>query len=294
MFDRAKYKDSKDKKWSDINNPVGTLKHDGANYFLTVEGDGSLRFFSRRESVKGGFPERTSSLPHLTNKKMPAYAGQVFNVELRHTGKSISGKDVHPVVSGILNSLPPKAIASQAYLGPVRATLHNVISPELGTYKEKLLHMKRFQDDFGSPELLHVVGPHVGIPAIVKLIDKTKREGLEGVVITSLTEPESKNIRVKIKHQDYFNLRVVGIEQELDKHGNSKESMGSLVCADRSGRVVANVGTGFTAEQRKEIWANQASWLGHLIQVKTMGLARLKLRMPVYNGLADGEVDEVV
>jgi hypothetical protein len=80
LYERAKYKDSTISSIHDVINPVGTLKHDGASYFMRVESDGSLRFFSRRPSVKGGFPERTTSLPHLAEKKLPAFAGNIYNV----------------------------------------------------------------------------------------------------------------------------------------------------------------------------------------------------------------------
>jgi hypothetical protein len=294
VYQRAKYKDNDAKHWSQIEDPVGTNKYDGASFFVRVDPDGSMRYFSRRPSVKGGFPERTESLPHLTAKKIPELAGQVYNVELIHTGFDPHAKESHPTVSGILNSLPPKSRATQEQLGPIRAVLHNVVEPALPTYKDKLLHMKKVQDLFGNPDLLRVVEPHVGVEAIRKLIEQTKKEGREGVVVASLTTPEHINVRTKVKHQDYYNLRVVGFEEELDKNGNRKGSLGSLILADKSGRVVANCGTGFSAALRKEIWENRPSWEGRLVQVKTMGLARNRLRMPVYNGEADGDVDEVV
>jgi hypothetical protein len=201
-----------------------------------------------------------------------------------HTGHAPYGKESHPTASGILNSLSPKSIASQAELGPIRAVLHNVVEPALSTYKDKLLHMKQVQDAFKNPEILRVVEPHVGIPAITKLIESTRREGREGVVVTSLTEPEHANIRIKIKHQLYYNLRVVGFEEEIDKYGKPKGTLGAFICADRSGAIVANVGTGLSDALRKEVWINKGKYLNSIIQVKTMGLARQKLRMPVFNG----------
>lgn len=294
MYERARYKDDGKKSWTEIKDPAGFYKYDGANYFARVEGDGSLRFFSRRPSVKGGYPERTEALPHLTSVKLPQFAGNVYNVELIHTGKTKSSAESHPTVSGILNSLPPRAITTQAELGPVRAVLHNVVTPSFSTYKEKLLHMKEVQDSYGKPDLLWVNEPHIGIPAIRKLIDKTQEQGREGVVVASLTIPEHLNVRAKIKHQEYFNLRVVGFVEEVDKNGSLKGSMGSLELADSSGRIVANCGSGFTPALRKEIWNNKGAWLNQLVQVKTMGLARQRLRMPIYNGLADGGIDSVI
>lgn len=292
MYDRAKYKAPSDKiDWRTIPDPVGMVKWDGANFFMPVESDGSLKFFSRRESVKGGFPERTSQLPHLTGNKLPQFAGNVYNVELIHTGHDPDAVESHRATSGILNSLTERSIQTQKELGPIRVKIHNVVSPELTTFKDKLLHMKSLQDTFGKPEIFSVVEPHVGHVSIHKLIAETKRRNQEGVIITSLSLPEDRNTRVKIKHILTYNLLVAGMEEERDKAGNPKGAMGALILVDRSGKEVARVGTGFTRQVREEIWANKSQWIGRLIQVKTMGLSAKKLRMPVFNGDADGELD---
>lgn len=83
MYSRRKYKDdTTGYSWQSLENPVATKKWDGASFFVPIEEDGSLRFFSRRESVKGGFPERTVQLPHLTEKRIKSHAGTILNVEL--------------------------------------------------------------------------------------------------------------------------------------------------------------------------------------------------------------------
>src|ERR1017187_8081525 len=99
MFNRPDYRENTE--WSNIQDPAASIKHDGANYFLVMDKEGNPSFFSRRPSVKGGFPNRTSQLPHLTSKPLPQFANQVFNVELIHTGHSSSGKEDHPKLSGI-------------------------------------------------------------------------------------------------------------------------------------------------------------------------------------------------
>lgn len=294
MYTRAKYKDSAEFDWRKLENPVATLKRDGANFFMRIENDGSPRFFSRRQSVKGDFPERTSQLPHLANVTLPLeFRNRVYNVELVHTGKNKSEKDDHSTLSGILNSLPERSIRTQDQLGPVRAVVHNVIYPELPTYASKLLDAKALEKAFGNKDILWVDDPALGHKEVNRLIDLSQHRGLEGVIVTSASAPESTNVRVKVKHKQTFNLIVVEVEQEKDKYGIDKPSMGALVVADRSGRRVANVGTGFTHAQRKEIWENRAAWKGKLIQVKSMGLAANRLRFPVYNGEADGELDLV-
>jgi len=286
MFQRAKYVEPRKLLWQDIPNPAATIKYDGGHYYLSVQSDGSLKYYSRRESVKGGFPERSAQIPHLSNVKLPQYAGHVYSVELIHTGKDKNNKESHPAVSGILNSLLPRSIETQLNTGPVRAVLLDVINPPLPTYKEKIAHLKEVEKAFGKPALMFVPEIATTKPEIIKLIERTKAEGREGIIVTSLTKPESINPRIKIKHFDTYNLRVVRIIQEEDTHGNLKPSMGAMDCVDSSGRVVCTVGTGFSKELREEIWRNQFKWIGKLIQVKTMGLGSVggKLRAPVFNG----------
>lgn len=293
MYDRAKYKEVKPHEIPVGDQYVGTYKYDGANFFLPVEEDGSLRFFSRRESVKGGFPERTAALPHITAKKTPEFAGATFNVELIHTGKVKEAPESHRQVSGILNSLPPRAIATQEMLGPVRVVLHNVINPDLPTYKEKLVYMKKFEEAFGNPDLLFVNKPHVGRAEIQKLVEATKSKGREGVIVTNIHAHESNNPRLKIKHKIHHNLRISNIIQEVDKDGNPKQSMGAVSVIDASGREVGKVGSGFSRNQREDAWKHPENWMNRLIQVESMGKAAYRLRMPIYNGDADGEWDTV-
>jgi hypothetical protein len=293
MFERAKYKDVDGSNWLTLKDPVATKKYDGANFWATLSEDGSLSFISRRESVHGGYPDRTSQLPQLTDKKYPSLAGHVYNVELIHTGFDKNTPEDHRLVSGILNSLKPRAIETQEKTGPVRAVIHNVVNPTFNTYAEKLVHIKGVEKLMGKPDLIFAA-PHVtGHSNIHALIQHTKDTDQEGVIITSLTKPEAENTRFKIKHKKMFNLRVVKIIQEIDKDGNPKPSMGALEVVDASGRAMARVGTGFNRRERIDAFEHPENWLQKLIQVESMGLAKDSLRMPVYNGDADGELDLV-
>ena len=295
MFNRHKYVQISE---SDLVKHVGpdtiaSLKHDGAAYFLKINEDGSANWISRRESVHGGFPDKTDRLPHLASIKFPKkFAGNVINVELIHTGNQDVEKDSHRVVSGILNSLPARAAEQQKLLGPIRAKMFDVISPEFNTYKEKLAHLKALQDAVGKPQILSVVKtyePH----EFDTLLQKTRDEDLEGAVFTSSTKPESENPRLKLVHKQMHNLKVSRIIQEVDINGNLKPSMGAVGVVDATGREVANVGSGWTKAEREAYWRDPSLILGQLIQVKSRGIAANRLRGPVYNGMADGNIDTV-
>ena len=293
MYERAKYKELPLDMSSLTNDDVGMLKYDGGNYFARIEPDGSMRFISRRPSIKGGFPDRTESLPQLTEPKLKNYAGSILNVELIHTGKHPDAVESHPQVSGILNSLPLRARATQEVLGPVRAVLHNVVKPKLGTFQDKVAYMKEIEQAYGKPDLLFVPKLYHGKEQIKDLYLKTLAEGREGIVTTNWKSSEDTNVRHKIVHKINHNLVVVGIEQELDIHGQPKPSMGALKVADASGRVVGYVGTGFSRSQRQEAFNEPEKWLGKEIQVTSRGFAKNALRAPVFNGDSDGDIDLV-
>lgn len=294
MFQRAKYIEPSEKlDWKHLKDPAATEKFDGGSFFLVFDKDGKPSYISRRPSVKGGHPNRTSALPHLSDFVLPEFAGHVYNGELIHSGLNKNSPESHSTLSGILNSLPPKAIATQSKLGPVRYAIHDVINPNPSTYKAKLELMKRLETTVGKPDLIFTPEVHTTIPAIEALIDRTKRQGREGVIITSLSTPEEVNPRFKIKHKLTYNLLVTDIVQEVDKDGKPKQSMGALIVSDATGRPVGKVGTGFSRDQRIDAWNNPHNWLGKLIQVSSMGFAVNALRMPVYNGDADGDIDRV-
>lgn len=291
MYSRHKYIEAPD--YTHLSNPAASIKYDGGHFFLQFDSEGKPAFISRRQSVKGHFPDRTEKLPHLSGLVMPNRAGHVISTELIHTGWRKTDPESHSTVSGILNSLPIKARETQNLLGPVRAVLLDVIHPKINTYAEKLSYLKGLEEEAGLPDVLFSPDIKIGKGGIDELIEHTKSTNREGVIITDLHTPEHENPRIKLKHYQTYNLLVSGIQQEVDKHGLPKPSAGALLLKDKTGREVGAVGTGFTRQQRKDIFDNPSRWIGRLVQVKAMTPQASRLRMPVFNGDADGDIDTV-
>jgi hypothetical protein len=294
MFQRAKYKEDTD--WRTVKDPVGTIKYDGGMFFMKFNKAGVPSFISRRQSVKGHYPDRTEKLPQFHDIKLPEYAGHVIALELIHSGNSKDDPESHNILSGILNSLPPKAILDQRIKGPVRAVMHDVIKPKIDTYGEKLNYLKQLEKSVGKPNLLYVPELHIGKDSIRQLLETTRDQGREGIIVASLTADEAGGHRVKIKHYQTYNLRIFGILQEVDIRGNPKNSTGAFQLQDGAGRHVGDVGTGLSKELREKSWKNKKSWLGRLVQVRAMpplDSIHRKLRHPVFNGEADGEIDTI-
>jgi hypothetical protein len=293
-FTRHRYTDDP-KKLAQIpdEDMVATRKFDGACYFMAVDNLGKPAFTSRRESVKGGFPDKTNRVPHLAEIHLPEYKDHVFQVELIHTGHNLDSNESHPQVSGILNSLPARAVEQQQLYGPIRAVLTDVIHPSLGTYGEKLELMQRVARAAGKPDQFFAPEAKITKTEMEKLLLTTGHHGQEGIIVTSLTAPEDKNVRIKIKHSKMANLRVKALTQEIDISGKPKNSTGAFLVEDATGKEVAAVGTGLDRETRIQSWQNKDAWIGKLIQVKYLDSVGTRLRHPVYNGEADGEIDSV-
>ena len=292
-YERHKYVE---KDWSHLKNPVGSNKYDGAHFFLVVQPDGTFKYYSRRESVKGHHPERSAQVPQLNANPLPQYAGDVFSTELIHTGHSKDNKESHPNVSGILNSKIDRAIATQAEKGPVRAVLLDVKDHNLPTFREKLEYLKKFEKAYGNTDVLFMPEFVEGHDAINKYLDKIKSQKREGIIVTDMDIPESENVRYKVKNFNTYNLKISGpFQQEIDIHGNPKDSMGAVPVVDASGRHVGKVGTGWDHATRAEVWKNPDAWQDRMIQVRAYPPSKPggHIRFPIYNGEPDGDIDTV-
>ncbi len=121
-------------------------------------------------------------------------------------------------------------------------------------------------------------------------------KGGEGVIVRDafgkykLGRSATKNPELqKVKRFDDAEFKVVGYEQfetnqnelERDERGYAKrstskegkvlvEQLGSLVCVLPDGRTF-NVGSGFTLQQRKDLWENRGMLVGKLAKVQYFG-----------------------
>lgn len=113
-------KEVKDEKkmedlWYDCNY-VAEEKYDGSRY-LSVGG----RFFSRRISVKDGFPvEKTDNVPHLT-EILKHFPNLILDGEVYYEGMSSND------VTSIMGALPDKAIERQKERGFLKYVLFDIL-----------------------------------------------------------------------------------------------------------------------------------------------------------------------
>ena len=271
-----------DEIWDDPK-VIAENKLDGANVSVRVGSKGMV-FVSRRLSVDGRPINKSDNIPHLRDLRLPkAFRGAVVQGELAYT-KSKFGIPVcsYETASGILNSLPPKAVETQHRIGKLQFFPFEVLrAPGLSrnaTYAERRLWLKRFVVACESPDVSLPEGRISGKRAWYEKIVGTKTKILgqervgEGVVLKRL-DADRRSQRVKwfkAKTSDTLDLVITGFQPG---QGRLKgKGIGALLVSDRTGRLVGKVGSGLTDEERLDAFQHPRRYLGRVVEVKAMSV----------------------
>lgn len=139
-------------------------------------------------------------------------------------------------------------------------------------------------------------------------------QGYEGVMVRGVSGPykfgrstEREGYLLKLKRFADDECEIIGVEELMsnqneatkDELGHTKRSshqegkvpmdtLGALVVRDVTTGVEFNIGTGFTAEQRKELWATREALPGRIGVYKHFKIGVVeKPRFPVWKGFRD-------
>ena len=171
----------------------------------------------------------------------------------------------------------------------------------------------RDKDDCKAPEWVRALIPEDIFDKVGLLAYETKqlKDGHEGVMVRSLDGPYKEGrstVRegylLKLKRFEDDEARVIGVIEELhneneatvDNLGRTKRSshkanktgkgsMGALRCTRLRDGKEFKIGTGFTAEQREELWLEREDVLGRIVKYKSQAVgAQEKPRFPSFLG----------
>lgn len=125
---------------------------------------------------------------------------------------------------------------------------------------------------------------------ILGYYDRFIKEGYEGFILRELNAPYKRSrstfmMKFKPKQSDLYN--IVGYAEEMSIDGILKNSLGALIC-EKDGTKF-NIGTGFTRDERIELWKNRESLIGKLAWVKYQHItsANQVPRFPVFVKIYD-------
>lgn len=147
---------------------------------------------------------------------------------------------------------------------------------------------------------------------LLKLLHKERIKGGEGLICRNPNgrykygrSTPKEQLSVKLKFFESGEFEVIGFEERM--HNNNEATTNELGYTERSsckenlipmntlGSLVLKygdssfkVGTGFSDEQRQEIWNNKESYLGKLASIRYMSVGMDKLpRVPSFQGFRD-------
>jgi DNA ligase 1 len=136
-------------------------------------------------------------------------------------------------------------------------------------------------------EKIKLVPPLVLVDAwVAKDIDEVEKyykiaveEGAEGIMIKEFEATyywERGGGWYKYKKIEYEDAEVIDFEEGT---GRLEGSLGALVVRLKDGRIT-KVGTGWTDEERKEIWKNKSKYIGKWLELAFQEKAKEAVRMP--------------
>lgn len=266
--------------WTDPN-VVASDKKDGAHVIAQVN-PGGLGIVSQRISVKGGLIPKEDHVPWLRDLKIPKeFHGMVLRGELYHPEQPFN------VLSGILNSNPAKAVQAQQAMGKIKLAPFDIeklpggVSAHGMPYEQKLELLERFA--------AAVKSPHIELPTYTtgnkrSFYEDIVRRGGEGVILTPLSAvdlPGQPHTAHKMKRVQDWDLKIVGFTPHSKR---PDQEIGAVLVADRAGKTIAQVGTGLSLEQRRDMAANPQSYLGKLVKVRGMEATHESIRAPRFAG----------
>ena len=121
---------------------------------------------------------------------------------------------------------------------------------------------------------------------IMRAYDEIINLGYEGIIVRHNMAPYERKrstlvMKFKPKKQDEY--VITGWNEEMSIEGVAKGSLGSLQCESGDGNTFS-VGTGFTEDQRNQLWIGREKLIGKTakVQYQHLSSARKVPRFPVF------------
>lgn len=267
---------------------IVTEKLDGVRRILVKE-NGVCRFYSRSGHVDEGLIQILEDAKHLPDNY--AYDGELLaignfkdciaqrqatnsiaNSKGTKTGLTFNVFDMVPVSSFYAGIDSTPASSRKILLG---ATLMDESIQHLDHEKwPSYIAAFGIHQELRYIKPVPILGKVSSMAEIEPIVEEIWRRGGEGVMLNTIGGPyevkRSKQL-IKIKHVEEFVLPVVDIVEGTGKY---EDAMGSIVCiyTDADGvQSYVGVGSGFTDDQRRDIWNNPRKYIGLKAEIESFG-----------------------
>lgn len=263
-----KYKDKSGSNFISKENDFETPKIDGASAIVILQGGKTPSVFSKRISKKSGLQiEYTPKIPKLLDNRPPDGLGltvlraEVFAIDP-------SGKEIpNSTLGGLLNSSVQKSRAVQKMSGtPLRLAGYDVVK-----YNGKKVDHLPIQDKYKILQELSSIYPVIENPLELQ---KTT-PFLEGKIVWR------DGVPIKVKNKKEYDVYVRDIYTNI----NGDRAGGIRYSHSPFGDIIANVGSGWTHKELKDMMNNPQNYIGRVAKITAQEKFKNgALRAPVFNG----------
>jgi DNA ligase-1 len=163
----------------------------------------------------------------------------------------------------------------------------------------RIINLQRFKQELPEDFPIKVVKSRLAydFDQVYGQYKQYLKEGYEGIIVRNIdgtyVERRSTNV-MKFKPKKSDSYKVVGYQEEVHgETGEPKGRLGALVCDDTCGGTF-NVGSGFTAHQRKLFWDIREQLAGMTVLIEYQHITKdQKPRFPIFMRLIKSDADYV-
>ena len=257
---------------------VITEKLDGMRTIMIVE-NGNVTFFSRQGQPIAGLVEIAQDAKLLPDN---VYDGEL----LIHNADDYKDRDVLQETLKIARKDGEKR-GLILHLFDMIPIEEFKAGESKATYRKRKEELEFIVDKLKSPYIKVVPNLYVGkdLDAIPKLLEEMNRKGKEGLMLNvsdGKYQCKRTDVLLKIKSMNTMDCKIIGFE---DGTGKYEGMLGALIL-DYKGYEL-RCGSGFTDEDRKEIWNNKEKYLGKIAEIQYFRESRnqdggLSVSFPVF------------
>jgi DNA ligase-1 len=309
-----------EKKWPDYAIPVFgcQLAHDSANHEGKVSGkklievkldgvrvitivhpDGRVDQFSRNGKELVNFPHVTEQISAVVKKNPPPYAlvldGEIMSSSFQDLMTQVHRKSDVKANDAVLNlfDFVPLEDFEKGSWDKTQLVRSQMVKAWVNTHQADLPNVRCLT--YESVDL----DTDAGKQRFAEINRNAIAGGYEGIMIKDPSagyECKRSVAWLKLKPFIEVSLTVVAVEEGT---GKNVGRLGALVCEgiDDGRRILVNVGSGFTDDQRINYWANREEILQKIVEVRADAITQnqdgtYSLRFPrflTFRGFANGE-----
>lgn len=225
--------------------------------------------------LKGG-RSRFANDQLLTSSAAIRNSVPLITEELRSLGLSLEF-DGECYIHGIAETDINGIVSRTTNLHPDHTSMQYFIYDIVGNWpqRERLQALKRI-DLSKTPHVFRV--PSLEISSLEEFYYWYKEFldlGYEGIIARHPTSPYlRKKTTALLKHKPFTSdsFEIVGWEEEISIEGRPKNALGALIMKTLEGQLF-NTGTGFTRQQREDLWQEREKLLGCFAKIRYESLS---------------------